>query len=86
MWVCNTFHYLSTQPSQPGCLSESSNISNPNANDNDSPQAITVAERAALNEVMRKVVSCLLFHELVLTKFSKQILPDLKIPVLFPEQ
>ncbi|KAN0076867.1 hypothetical protein V8E55_010722 [Tylopilus felleus] len=39
-----TFHYLSPQPSQPGCWSDSS--ANP----------ITATERAALNEAMRKLI------------------------------
>ena len=41
-------------------------------------------ERAALNEAMCKLVSHLSFHRLMVTKFSKQILP--KMPILSPEQ
>jgi hypothetical protein len=75
-----TFHYLSPQPSQPGCWSEGS--TNRNSEDNGSP--ITAAERVALNEAMCKLVSRPSVHKLVLTESSKQILPKCQ-PILCPE-
>ena len=68
-----TFHYLSPQPSQPGCWSDSS--ANP----------ITATERAALNEAMCKLVSCPSFHLLVLLPHSPNRLYPRHLSSKYPQ-